>query len=330
MSFSNSVVGGVGNLVRDFIQSVGYAAGSAGWRISKDGTAEFNNASVRGSLLVGPAAPAQGAVQIGLTGTAIPSVLRNFSVDYTWLEADIRWINATDFFFLALVTNSVFVVTETVSGVYTVANGVQLQELTESTTANTVNHGSSVYDTARLKENWRLADVTFDSSSTVDAQGDWLWQSNSGGYEAAAGSTAGNVLTTASVSDVVLLTTGSGVFRNGFVYRAEIGIQAAGTGGNNSVVYSLHKNNLAGSRFLEFRAWHAVQGGSNSNNDHVSVGYFYNNTGADITAAIALCVKLNAGTNVQFGGGGINPIYMNVKVDRAYTAGTAPEAVPFV
>lgn len=50
--FSNSVVGGIGNLIRSWIQSVPFVSGSDGWRISKNGTAEFNNVVIRNGTVV--------------------------------------------------------------------------------------------------------------------------------------------------------------------------------------------------------------------------------------------------------------------------------------
>lgn len=53
MPFRNSIVGGMGKLIRQMIQSPNYVAGSAGWSINRDGSAEFNNATVRGVLQAG-------------------------------------------------------------------------------------------------------------------------------------------------------------------------------------------------------------------------------------------------------------------------------------
>jgi hypothetical protein len=50
--FSNSVVGGIGDLIRDWIQSVPFVSGSTGWRISKDGTAQFNNIVIRNGQVI--------------------------------------------------------------------------------------------------------------------------------------------------------------------------------------------------------------------------------------------------------------------------------------
>jgi hypothetical protein len=48
--FSNPIIGGGGALVYPSIHSPNYAAGLAGWTINKDGSAEFNNATVRGTI----------------------------------------------------------------------------------------------------------------------------------------------------------------------------------------------------------------------------------------------------------------------------------------
>ncbi|MCA1839939.1 MAG: H-type lectin domain-containing protein [Actinobacteria bacterium] len=58
MTFSNPIVGGT-TLIRPAIQSPNFTAGSAGWSINKDGSAEFNDITVRGSgtndaVVVGP------------------------------------------------------------------------------------------------------------------------------------------------------------------------------------------------------------------------------------------------------------------------------------
>lgn len=49
--FNNPVVGGT-KLVRDAIQSPDYAAATTGWSINQDGTAEFNQVTVRGPVQV--------------------------------------------------------------------------------------------------------------------------------------------------------------------------------------------------------------------------------------------------------------------------------------
>lgn len=50
MGFTNPIVGGSGTLIRPAIKSPDYAPGVSGWQIARDGTAEFNDVTARGSL----------------------------------------------------------------------------------------------------------------------------------------------------------------------------------------------------------------------------------------------------------------------------------------
>ncbi|MBG0819131.1 hypothetical protein [Planomonospora sp. ID82291] len=53
MAFQNAVVGGGGELVREAIHSRSYVPGISGWTINRDGSAEFNDVTVRGDLIIG-------------------------------------------------------------------------------------------------------------------------------------------------------------------------------------------------------------------------------------------------------------------------------------
>lgn len=48
---NNSILAGAGTLIRTMIQSPNYVPGVSGWTINKDGSAEFNNLTVRGQFL---------------------------------------------------------------------------------------------------------------------------------------------------------------------------------------------------------------------------------------------------------------------------------------
>jgi len=63
MAFSDPIVGGNNQLVRSAIQSDGFITGVTGWIISKDGTAEFSGAIVRGALIITGIAPAELRIQ---------------------------------------------------------------------------------------------------------------------------------------------------------------------------------------------------------------------------------------------------------------------------
>lgn len=76
--FSNPILGGAGALIRSQMQSPNYSPGSAGWIIKRDGSAEFNNVTVRGqvvitsvgqSLLVYNGTPAAGNLLVSISPT---------------------------------------------------------------------------------------------------------------------------------------------------------------------------------------------------------------------------------------------------------------------
>lgn len=57
MPFTNEIAGGQGALVRNWLQSQNFVTGVSGWQIRKDGNAEFNNGTFRGTISAGnPAA----------------------------------------------------------------------------------------------------------------------------------------------------------------------------------------------------------------------------------------------------------------------------------
>lgn len=55
MGFSDPILTGDGSLIRDAAKSPNYVAASTGWTINRDGSAEFNNVTARGSVVVGAA-----------------------------------------------------------------------------------------------------------------------------------------------------------------------------------------------------------------------------------------------------------------------------------
>ncbi len=52
MAWSNPIIGGGNTLIREEIKSPDYVPGVSGWSIKKDGTAEFNDVTIRGELFV--------------------------------------------------------------------------------------------------------------------------------------------------------------------------------------------------------------------------------------------------------------------------------------
>jgi len=73
--FTNPIVAG-NTLVRTAIQSPNFVAGSAGWSINRDGSAEFNNVTVRGSFEAGG-----GNVTVNSGGVEVIGPLQKMNVD---------------------------------------------------------------------------------------------------------------------------------------------------------------------------------------------------------------------------------------------------------
>lgn len=70
MAFDNPVVGGdQGTLKRDSIKSPNFAAGVSGWIIRRDGSAEFSNVTLRGSLVA-----SDGSSSVVITNTSNPRI----------------------------------------------------------------------------------------------------------------------------------------------------------------------------------------------------------------------------------------------------------------
>lgn len=74
--FNNPVVGGQSTLIRIAIQSANYVAATSGWRIAKDGSAEFNNAIIRGELDAGG-----GTVRLNAGGLHIEGSGKQFDIN---------------------------------------------------------------------------------------------------------------------------------------------------------------------------------------------------------------------------------------------------------
>lgn len=93
MAFSNPVVGGEGGeLIRESIKSPDYIPNVQGWSINRDGTAEFNDITVRGDFFIGsppspPNAYIHGEVLAGVPTIAIydgthvdPARIRGYNI----------------------------------------------------------------------------------------------------------------------------------------------------------------------------------------------------------------------------------------------------------
>lgn len=101
--FNNPVVGGGGDLVRERIRSPDYAAGVTGWSINQDGSAEFNEVTVRGTVEAGT-----GGDGITIVPSPVPGIFfdtsntdevagANLGYDGTGQDADRWFVQGPDF-----------------------------------------------------------------------------------------------------------------------------------------------------------------------------------------------------------------------------------------
>jgi hypothetical protein len=74
--FTNAVIGGAELLIRSAIKSANYIANTSGWRIAKDGVAEFSNAVIRGTIIVN-----NGGIVLDSTGLHVIGSTHRWDMD---------------------------------------------------------------------------------------------------------------------------------------------------------------------------------------------------------------------------------------------------------
>lgn len=77
MPFNNPITGAQGSLVRPDIKSPNYVAGSTGWSINQNGTAEFNSVTARGTVNVN-----------GINNSFIDIVLDNTGLPFIFIKPE--------------------------------------------------------------------------------------------------------------------------------------------------------------------------------------------------------------------------------------------------
>lgn len=68
MGFRNPTMDKLGTLIRTLLKSDNYVAGTSGWRVTRDGAAEFNGGVFRGSIQIGNPATGEIIIDNTLTG----------------------------------------------------------------------------------------------------------------------------------------------------------------------------------------------------------------------------------------------------------------------
>ena len=83
MPFTNPIVAGL-TLIRQAIRSPNFVTGVSGWSINKDGSAEFNDVTSRGTVVIGnyPSGP------YTLISPTVPIEIQNFYTSGTWHAID--------------------------------------------------------------------------------------------------------------------------------------------------------------------------------------------------------------------------------------------------
>jgi hypothetical protein len=166
MGFVNAVVGGI-TLVRAAIQSPNYVAGVSGWTINRDGTAEFNNVTVRGDLLVGSTPPSRfigDTIPAELTAWGTPKGVTFFIVDI-WYYDD----SPLTYFFEALATFGAQLLR--MNGTYDTNNSVYVWDRQFILGAGNLERriGSSSLNTFAAAINYQQVNVNYASDAPVTA-----------------------------------------------------------------------------------------------------------------------------------------------------------------
>lgn len=76
IGFQSNVVAGT-VLIRSAIQSPNYVAGVSGWTVNQDGSVEFNNAVIRGSIIAG------GKVRLDSGGIKVDGTIYQYDINFT-------------------------------------------------------------------------------------------------------------------------------------------------------------------------------------------------------------------------------------------------------
>lgn len=290
MPFGNPAIGGQ-ILVRPAIQSPDYVPGTSGWRIARDGSAEFNNLNLRGTGLFGT--PGGQRVEISNTGVISIYDSSNNLVG--------RW-NAAQFFIQNPTTLAY--INAQING-----SNVTLGLRPPSIAGHTVGSAQLVAKSSGTDAWLELAGPAIDGGAVASVQ---LFSQNPAvsnpnsqinlnavnilangpqyigrGFVARAVDTADSAAVTA---ETVVLTASQYTYPNGRAFRASWGNLVSTSNANGAAGFRVRKTNAAG-QVLGFGGLcppAAVAGRLCNGYGEV---YFRNNSGADITTFIALTLQ---------------------------------------
>lgn len=251
MTFSNSVVGGI-TLVRPAIRSPNYVQGSTGWTINADGSAEFNNVTVRGSLIIGTS-PFPLFEIVG--GADIPAELQT-NYGGTVITAELCYFSATNYTYRVFLSDGSVVAGRRTAGP-TFIEGYRIIPSGSPVfrTPQGIGFSNAVTPTARIIEQSAGAlDIQADSQLRLSTQTNAAITVLNGQIDQARG-TAGNSILTASSASVTAETVVNSFtmdFVAGRAYSIRFGGRVDTSDANGRPRLRLHKTNVAGTLWGDF------------------------------------------------------------------------------
>lgn len=334
MPFQNPIVGGT-TLVRTAINSPGYTPGSVGWSINRDGSAEFNNATLRGSLTVN-APPHQTQ-----WSTTIPAVLTTFynatlSAFYAVRQS---FVNATDYYYELFgasvsVTPAPTIVTGwVVAGVVWEKDGIGID--TTNPQARAMQWGNYASAVAHTGKPWGIqffgvndptfAGQAFDQLANGYTQFDIaLADFSLDGRSQPRGlvDQLSSVANSAAIGTVeTVLYTGNNVtFPNARAFELRTGQFWLSSVASGNAVLRVRRHNIAGTVLYQVNVGNILSGAAPLDWRENANLLWKNASGADITDTWVLTVQSNAGagTTVTALAPAVGPRYA-----RIYDAGWA-------
>jgi hypothetical protein len=279
--FSDQILGGVGTLIRKFIQSKNYVAGSAGWKVTSAGDAEFNNVTVRGIVDVKDAGTGN-EIKIQPAGTV--SLLPE--IDFTLPGID------TPGYLAAFISGPGNAVMNLVAPKRAGRHSAGLFLYEETATGNDTDCQISA-DTLQL--NGPLS-----NSSFCNVENNFISQGR--GLHFGVGATTS--LTTAAQA-MALSAANNFVFKAGRVYRGKITGRINTAVTDTLAIFKLLKGTTtAAAVAVDCGGIRCLAGALMPLNVEF---YLANATGADIVQTVQLSLQSNNANTVTWDGGGGNP-----------------------
>jgi len=318
--FANDVVNAIGVIVRQVMKSANYIAGVDGWAIFRNGDAEFNTGTFRGTISIGN--PPNSGLTIGPT---VPAELQTFygavpfQIDLFSPSCIIMYSNSNSYHY-------------EIVGFSTVLgrpiHAVGMVDLTRATVTDQVmeiSHeffvpgsvGSSLIPGLWYKNSAQVNAQVGDPNGIVNTIHTWFnttaqFGSNGKGdlkfnaVSIARGYSVFEAITGVFVTDgtaneqTSFTTANLYTFPNGRAFLVELVGRMSAVTAVNRCSYNIRKTNLAGTRLV---AWPTINLDTTGTDIPVYVqGVFVNSSGADVTARLAVTMDPAVANVLHFDG----------------------------